>query len=409
MLFIFLILLNLVFPASARSSDHQHTPTHEKHKHDHHAMPTFHKGWKDPHIPISAPPKTMGKQMGTVDTLGIPALGYTLDGKVKVFTLIAQPVEKLITDSRTPSWQHLVPEKNRDDYLFMHHKIYQKIKCWGFNGSMPGPTIEFNEGDRVRIIVKNELPEPLSIHWHGLELPNDQDGSAGLTQPPIMPGQTYTYEFTVYQSGTFMYHSEFNLMKQDALGSVGMIVVHPKHAAHKIDKDFAIMLQQWTILPGSEYPNIAAMNNPNWATFNGMAAPNIPHMAVKQGERVRIRLANMGLDSHPIHIHGYNWTEVGTDGGPIPESAQQKSSTINVPPGSTRDVEFVAWNPGLWRFHCHKLHHIVNGHADDIPLGLMPHGGMFTILYVEPKDPKAPWKHPNQPEEKSANQWQAII
>lgn len=360
-----------------------YTRTNTSHAHNQHEM-KFYRGWKNPSMKLSVPPKLMGKSMGRINTLGVQPLGYTRDGAVKVFHLIAQPVEKIITDSsQKPSWYHLIPERYRADNLVMPRTIIQKLKCWGFNGSMPGPTIEAHEGDRVRIVVKNELPEPTSIHWHGLEVPNEQDGAGGQTQPPIMPGSTYTYEFTLHQSGTFLYHSGFNMMKQDQFGLAGFFIVHPKNYEYTIDKDVAIMLQEWSLLPGNEHPDLVTMSF-NWATFNGLATPSIPHISVKQGERVRLRFANMGMNSHPIHLHGYTWQEVGTEGGPIPKSAQRPGNTINVPPGTTRDVEFVAWNPGIWRLHCHKLHHTVNAHAD-VPMGVMPTGGMFTILYVEPK------------------------
>ncbi|MEC4680462.1 MAG: multicopper oxidase domain-containing protein, partial [Nitrospirota bacterium] len=181
-------------------------------------------------------------------------------------------------------------------------------------------------------------------------------------------------------------------------GLGGLVVIHPKDEKNKPDREFAIMLQEWTFSPGNPNPNLASMDF-NWFTFNGKSAPSIDIMRIKQGQRVRIRLGNLSMQSHPIHIHGYAWKVVGTEGGPIPESAQWLGATINVPPGTTRDVEFVAWNPGIWRFHCHKLHHIMNAMADR-PMGIMPHGGMFTLVHVEPKDPNTKWTHPNQWEEK---------
>ncbi len=353
--------------------------------------------WENPDIPPSPPPDLMGKQMGVVETLGIPPLGYEYDKGVKVFRLIAQPIEKIIVDTSRSTLEHLIPEEYKKDIvLHQHAPIFKKVKFWGYNGSMPGPTIEVTEGDRIRIILKNELPEPTSIHWHGFEIPNSQDGATPETARPVMPGETFTYEFTLYQSGTLMYHSGFNVMKQDHMGLSGIVVIHPKKYEPKVDKHFAILLQQWAILPGNEYLNLVS-NEFTWFTFNGFSAPNIPVMTIKQNERVRIHLANMIMDSHPIHLHGYIWQEVGTEGGPIRPSARRKSSTINVPAGTTRDVEFVAWNPGLWRFHCHKLHHIINAHAD-IPMGIMPHGGMFTLVHVIPKDKKATWRHPRQKE-----------
>jgi len=264
----------------------------------------------------------------------------------------------------------------------------QKIRAWGYNGHSPGPTIECTEGDRIRIIFKNELPEPTTVHWHGIELPWNQDGSG----QPVMPGQTHTYEFTLYQSGTYVYHSGFNMAKQDSFGLAGMLVIHPKKYTKKIDRQFAIMMQEWSLLPGSKSPDVMEMLDFNWFSFNGHAGPNIPVININEGEWVRIRFSNISMTSHPIHLHGHKWKVVGTEGGPIPESAQWPGNTINVPPGTTRDVEFLAWNPGVWPFHCHKIHHTLNAHAK-IKMGVMPHLGMFTNVNVIPRDLNAQWQH----------------
>ncbi len=365
-------------------------PIVKKTDHNHYILP-----WENPEIKQTKAP-LMGKQMGVVETPGIKPLGYELDGKVKVFHLVAQPIEKVIVDESHSTFDYLIPKQNKVPSDMKHVPRYQKVKCWGYNGSSPGPTIEVDEGDTVRIIVKNELPEPTSIHWHGVLLPNSEDGAAPETQRPIMPGETYTYEFTLYQSGTLMYHSGFNVMRQDHMGLEGLFVVHPKKYEEPIDKQFGIMLQQWSIPPGSEYINLVTMDF-NWFTFNGLASPNIPVLTIHQGDRVRLRFGNIIMDNHPIHIHGYIWEEVGTEGGPIQKTARIKGSTISVFPGTTRDVEFVAWNPGIWRLHCHKLHHIVNAHVE-IPMGIMKHGGMFTLLHVIPKSPHEPWKPPTKNE-----------
>lgn len=343
----------------------------------------------------STPPASMGQQQGVVQTLNVPALGYELDGDVKVFTLIAQPMEHVFTDGK-PMDQSIIPLMNRAfGHMASHMKgTSQTGIVWGYNGSMPGPTIEANEGETIRVIFKNELPEPSSVHWHGLEVPNGQDGAAGVTEAPTPPGGTHVYEFTLYQSGTFMYHTGYNVMKQDALGLGGMVVVHPKSSKNTPDKEIAILMQEWTFKPGNPNPNLVSMDF-NWFTFNGKAAPSIEIITVQQGDRVRLRFGNLSMQSHPIHIHGYTWNVVGTEGGPIPESAQWPGATINVPPGTTRDVEFVAWNPGVWRLHCHKLHHVMNAMAD-MPMGVAPHGGMFTLVRVVPKDPDAVWQHPAQ-------------
>ena len=335
--------------------------------------------WADPKIPLSPPPPLMGRQMGRIHTLNVPALGYQMDGKIKVFHLIAQPVKRLLTDGRMPDDSIIKPA-----YRFaagMHHMNEPKAaRFWGYNGQMPGPTIETTVGDRVRLVLKNELPEPTSIHWHGLEVPNEMDGAGGATQRPVLPGETFVYEFTLHQVGTFMYHTGFNMMKQDGMGMGGFFVIHPRSYQRRIRKDVAIMLQAFALEPGNDRPNLVTMDF-NWFTFNGKVAPDIELMSARRGDRVRIRFANLTMDSHPIHIHGHTWKVVGTEGGAIPKSAQWPGNTINVPPGTTRDVEFMALGPGLWRIHCHKLHHTVNAHAD-IPMGIMPHGGMFTFVHV---------------------------
>ena len=203
--------------------------TKKDHTHKHAVIP-----WKNVSQKISEPPQLMGKQMGVVQTPGIKPLGYELDGNVKVFRLIAQPIEHVIVDEAHSEISHLVSKKNKIPKKMKHTPKYQKIKCWGYNGSTPGPTLEATEGDRVRIILKNELPEPTSIHWHGMEVPNNQDGAAPETQKPVMPGETYTYEFTLYQSGTVMYHSGYNVMRQDHMGLQGTFVYIQKNTNSRL-------------------------------------------------------------------------------------------------------------------------------------------------------------------------------
>jgi FtsP/CotA-like multicopper oxidase with cupredoxin domain len=302
-----------------------------------------------------------------------------MDGKIKVFKIIAQPVSRHFTDGKPKSSWNII-QKNFRYTGGMQHDYPQRVLLWGYNGHVPGPTIECIQGDTIRVILKNELPEPTSIHWHGLEIPNDMDGAGGTTEPVTPPGGTRIYQFTLQQTGTFMYHTGFNMMKQDGLGLGGFLVIHPKKYPHKIQKDVAIMLQAFALAPGNEYPNLATMDF-NWFTFNGKVAPDIEIITVKKDQRVRMRFGNLTMSSHPIHLHGHNWAVVGTEGGPITETAQWPGNTINVPPGTTRDVEFIAFNPGVWRIHCHKLHHTMNAHAE-VPMGVMAHGGMFTLLHV---------------------------
>lgn len=353
----------------------------------------------DPDVTPSDPPRLTGRRMGRVETPGVPPLGYDVDKGVKVFELVAQPVETVIVYASSLEGVHVPPAAQR----FRPRPTQPKtMLAWGYNGSCPGPTLEATEGDRVRIVLRNELPEPTSIHWHGFEIPFSQDGASGYrpfeARRPVLPGRTEVYEFDVLRPGTLMYHPGFNVMKQQGLGLGGMFVVHPRRNVPRIDKDFAIMLQQWRFRPGNPNPDVNA-TAPSFATFNGKTAPAFPTLEVEQDDRVRIRFANLSLTFHPIHLYGHVFEVVGTGGGPIPRAARWKDVTVTVGPGETRDIELVAWNPGTWRMHCHVLHHLMN-QMPNAPTGIAPHEGMFAHLKVSPKragsdprSPDAPWSY----------------
>ncbi len=242
-----------------------------------------------------------------------------------------------------------------------------KAKCWGYNGSTPGPVIEAIEGDRIRILVTNKLKEPTAVHWHGILLPNGMDGVEGLTQKAIQPGETFSYEFTLKQHGTFMYHSHGDDMVQIGLGAKGFFIVHPKVQTKKIDKDFAIFVDEWYVTPGTFRPDPNKMTDFNIFTFNSKVFPGTDPLVVKTGDKVRIRFADAGQESHPIHLHGYNFKIVATDGGDIPVSAQWPETTVVIFPGQTRDIEFIANAPGDWPLHCHRRHHPMNAMGHDNP------------------------------------------
>ena len=228
-----------------------------------------------------------------------------------------------------------------------------------FKGSMPGPTIEVTEGDRVRIVVHNELPESTIIHWHGLEVPIRYDGVHGVTQDPIKPGTTFVYEFTLHQNGTFFYHSHGPM--QEGMGMVGLFIIHPKSAYQPVvDHDFALLIQEWAILPQSTVPNTMSMEF-NVFTINGRSGPYTTPMVVRLGSRVRIRMVNMSpIDHHPMHIHGTTFWVTGTEAGRIPETAWTPHNTVLIGVAEARDIEFVANNPGDWILHCHMFHHMMN-------------------------------------------------
>jgi len=271
-------------------------------------------------------------------------LPFERKGGVKVFHLVAEP----ITHTIAPGLE---------------------IEAWGYNGSTPGPLIEAVEGDKVRIYVTNRLPEPTTVHWHGVFVPNGMDGVAGLTQPAIPPGKTFKYEFTLVKPGTFMYHPHFDEMTQIALGMVGMFVVHPRvEKDARPVRDYSLMAHEWKVPIGARRPDPMAMNDFNVLTFNSKAFPATEPLVAEVGDRVRIRLGNLGpMDHHPIHLHGYAFETTYTDGGPVPKAARWPETTVLVPVGAVRVIEFVADAPGDWALHCHMTHHVMNQMGHDAP------------------------------------------
>jgi manganese oxidase len=268
-----------------------------------------------------------------VITPDVPDLPFTLDNGVKVFHLIAEPVKREIAPGKV-------------------------IDVWGFNGSCPGPTFQITEGDRVRVVFDNKLPEATSIHWHGFEIPIPVDGMPGVSQEPVKPGGRFVYEFTLNQSGTFFYHS--HMAMQEMLGMLGAFIMHPKAAPQPaVQKDFVIMLQEYAVLPNNSVPDTMKMEF-NWLVFNGKAGPAITPPIVKLGERVRIRLINLGMDHHPIHLHGNTFYTTGTEAGRIPQAMWMPGNTVLVGVAQARDIEFEARYPGDWMIHCHLPHHMMN-------------------------------------------------
>ena len=240
--------------------------------------------------------------------------------------------------------------------------------CWGFNGQVAGLTIEAVEGERVRIYVTNRLAAETSVHWHGIYLPNGMDGVGGLNQPLIRPGQTFLYEWTFRQHGSFMFHSHHDEMTQMAMGLTGMLIVHPRNPApeQRVDRDFAIMLGEFAVEVGTSRPNPIEDSSFNVLTMNGKAFPGTWPLIAKTGDKVRIRFGNLSaMDHHPMHLHGVHFRVTATDGEQIPLSAQWPETTVLVAVGQTREIEFIADAPGDWAMHCHMTHHVMNqmGHA----------------------------------------------
>jgi FtsP/CotA-like multicopper oxidase with cupredoxin domain len=293
-------------------------------------------------------PQPDGGGQVLIETPDVPKLPWTLDNGVKVFHLSAEVVKTQLLPGR-------------------------EMYGWGYNGRVPGPTIEINEGDRVRIHFQNKLPEGTTVHWHGLEVPLKMDGAPFISQPIVEPGGTFIYEFTLHQNGTFFYHS--HMAMQEMMGMIGLFIIHPKkpNTPH-CHKDFGLILQEWALLPNNPVPNSLAMEF-NWLTINGKAGPDTTPMIVKQGERVRIRMVNLGMDHHPMHVHGNQFYVTGTEGGRIPESGWFPGNTVLVGVAQARDVEFDAIYPGEWMLHCHLPHHMMNQMVSMVgPMGQAGHG-----------------------------------
>jgi FtsP/CotA-like multicopper oxidase with cupredoxin domain len=284
-----------------------------------------------------------GRPYQPVATLNGWSLPWRMNNNVKEFHLVAEPIKREIAPGMIAN-------------------------LWGYNGQSPGPTIEVVEGDKVRIYVTNKLPEKTSIHWHGQRLPNGMDGVSGLTQPAIAPGKTFVYEFEARRAGTFMYHPHADEMLQMAMGMMGSWITHPKNVkTHKVDRDYVFLLNAYDIEPGSYLPKTNTMLNFNLWTFNSRAFPGASPIVAKQGEKIRVRVGNLTMTNHPIHIHGHEFEVTGTDGGWVPQSARWPEVTTDIAVGQMRAIEFIADELGDWAFHCHKSHHTMNAMGHDFP------------------------------------------
>ena len=312
-------------------------------------------------LEIPRPPVPRDARYNPVHTLNGWTLLWRMVGGAKEFHLVAEEVDHEFAPG-------------------------SRATCWGYNGSTPGPTIEAVEGDRVRILVTNRLGEHTSVHWHGVDVPNGMDGVGGLTQPHIGPGETFAYEFTLRQHGTHMYHPHADGMTQMAYGMMGMFIIHPRggEAVH-IDRDYAIMLHNWALKPGTWRPDPSIMVEFDQWTFNSKMFPAIAPIVARTGERVRIRFGNLSMWNHPIHLHGTEFYVTGSDGGRWPQSQWLREVTHLVGVGQMRDFEFVA-RPGDWAFHCHMAHHTMNAMGHNIPnqTGVDQEGVEARIRQISP-------------------------
>jgi FtsP/CotA-like multicopper oxidase with cupredoxin domain len=287
----------------------------------------------------------------------LPILPCRIDGGVKLFELRAEPVAR-----------ELLPG------IWM--------EGWGYNGSIPGPLIVVRTGDDVIVRVDNRLPVPTSVHWHGLDVPNTMDGVPELEPTPlIQPGQRYDYRFQITnRPGTHMYHSHVDVVRQIPMGLGGMIVIMDPNE-QGIAHDYVYMVQQFRLLGLSKgelakghYRIDPYSDDFNFFTMNGRCFPYVRPMLAKRGDKVRIRIGNIGMDAHPMHLHGHQFQLMAMDGNKLLAGSRPLMNTISVASGETRDIEFVADNPGRWPFHCHIPHHNANNFTSKL-------GGMFTFIH----------------------------
>ncbi len=260
---------------------------------------------------------------------------------------------------------------------------YEQVMGYAFNQQIPGPRIRITEGDRIRIRVTNNLPESTTVHWHGLILPNAMDGPAEITQEPIQPGESFTYEFVAQQAGTFFYHTHDHIDRQQTLGLYGALIIDPRtpQAIPAYDLEYTIQLQEWLEREGNTFPAMLMEGGlPNFFTINGKAYPSTDTITMKVGQKIRIRFIGSNSNFiHPMHIHGGPFTIVETDGNIVPESARIQKDTVNVGPGERYDVIWEAREPGKWLLHCHIPHHTTNNNVEE-----QGAGGLTMILNVAP-------------------------
>jgi FtsP/CotA-like multicopper oxidase with cupredoxin domain len=258
-----------------------------------------------------------------------------------------------------------------------------QMMAYAFNGQLPGPRIRISEGDRVRFNVTNHLPESTTVHWHGLILPNAMDGAAEITQEPIAPGATFSYEFVAEQRGTYFYHSHDHIDRQQALGLYGALIIDPRESEgypYDYDQELVIQLQELLQREGYSFPAMPMEGAlPNYFTINGKAFPETQTVRLRVGETLLVRFIGSSTGFiHPMHIHGGPFRIVETDGNPVEPPGQWIKDTVNVGPGERYDVLWEAREPGKWLLHCHISHHTTNNNVE-----ADGGGGLMLILDVE--------------------------
>ena len=258
------------------------------------------------------------------------------------------------------------------------------VDAYAINRQVPGPRLELTEGDHVRINFTNHLPEPATMHWHGLIVPNRMDGPGYITQDPVQPGGRYVYEYIVQQAGTYFYHSHTRPDRQQALGLYGALIIHPKDVSTEVraNYDYVVQLQEWLNRDGLTYPAMLMEGGlPNYFTINGKAYPATDTLRMKVGETIKFRFIGTNNNFiHPMHMHGGPFTVVARDGVMLPVAARFEADVINVGPGQRYDVIWPAREPGKWILHCHIPHHTLNNNVEEKGAG-----GLTVLIEVSPQ------------------------
>ncbi len=247
------------------------------------------------------------------------------------------------------------------------------VRAWAYNGQVPGPELRVREGDPDRVPLVNRLPVGTTIHWHGVDVPPAMHGPVGLNQAAVEPGETSVYEFTATNPGSRMYHAHADPTVQIALGLYGPLIVESRQPSQTYDREYTAMLAEWDL---ELTPDVAMGKAPRGLSdsqlrggelgtdlflINGRAHEGIPPIEVAEGERILIRLMNLGNLPHAIHTHGHSFRIVATDGNTVPEGMELVKDTVLIGPGERYDLELTGSNPGVWMVHCHMEHHAANG------------------------------------------------
>lgn len=237
-----------------------------------------------------------------------------------------------------------------------------------YNGVVPGPVLEVNQGDTVVIDYRNESDLPDTVHLHGIHSTSvEMDGVPGIGQPMVRPGESYRYVFAANKPGTYIYHTHGTeaMLESGLYGAIVVLPANPLPVERNVAHDYVEMVSSWMIQSAVE----------NHFTLNGKEYPTTTQLQVRKGERIRIRWISMsGEEWHTMHTHGHDQRVIARDARPI--AGDDEEDTVALGPGQRADVIVTAnAKPGTWLIHCHVADHVEG--ADSMP------DGLITALHYE--------------------------